>query len=477
MKSNQEFLWGGAVAAHQVEGGYNKGGKGISIADVMTAGTHTIPRKITDGVIEGLNYPNHEAISFYENYKEDIRLFAEMGYKCFRTSIAWTRIFPKGDELTPNEDGLKFYDDLFDELLKYNIEPVITLSHFEMPYHLVKNYGGWRNRKLIDFFVNFCEVVMNRYKDKVKYWMTFNEINNQSITTNPIYAFTNSGIIYEEQEDKEEVMYQAVHYEFVASAKVVKIGHEINPEFKIGCMVAAIPSYPYSCNPEDMIKFVESNREQLMFTDVHVRGHYPRHTLKLWERKNYNLDITEEDKKILKEGIVDFIGCSYYLTTVVSADKTMKTTGNDSAGKADVVENPYLKTSDWGWNIDPVGLRFYLNQLYDKYELPIFIVENGFGAEDVLKSDNTVDDGYRIEYLASHIREMKKAIEIDGVDVIGYTVWGCIDPVSFTTGEMKKRYGFIYVDKNNDGSGTLKRYKKKSFDWYKNVIKFNGEIL
>ncbi|VIF72458.1 6-phospho-beta-glucosidase [Clostridioides difficile] len=477
MKSNQEFLWGGAVAAHQVEGGYNKGGKGISIADVMTAGTHTIPRKITDGVIEGLNYPNHEAISFYENYKEDIRLFAEMGYKCFRTSIAWTRIFPKGDELTPNEDGLKFYDDLFDELLKYNIEPVITLSHFEMPYHLVKNYGGWRNRKLIDFFVNFCEVVMNRYKDKVKYWMTFNEINNQSITTNPIYAFTNSGIIYEEQEDKEEVMYQAVHYEFVASAKVVKIGHEINPEFKIGCMVAAIPSYPYSCNPEDMIKFVESNREQLMFTDVHVRGHYPRYTLKLWERKNYNLDITEEDKKILKEGIVDFIGCSYYLTTVVSADKTMKTTGNDSAGKADVVENPYLKTSDWGWNIDPVGLRFYLNQLYDKYELPIFIVENGFGAEDVLKSDNTVDDGYRIEYLASHIREMKKAIEIDGVDVIGYTVWGCIDPVSFTTGEMKKRYGFIYVDKNNDGSGTLKRYKKKSFDWYKNVIKFNGEIL
>ncbi|HBF1908102.1 TPA: 6-phospho-beta-glucosidase [Clostridioides difficile] len=477
MKSNQEFLWGGAVAAHQVEGGYNKGGKGISIADVMTAGTHTISRKITDGVIEGLNYPNHEAINFYENYKEDIRLFAEMGYKCFRTSIAWTRIFPKGDESTPNEDGLKFYDDLFDELLKYNIEPVITLSHFEMPYHLVKNYGGWRNRKLIDFFVNFCEVVMNRYKDKVKYWMTFNEINNQSITTNPIYAFTNSGIIYEEQEDKEEVMYQAVHYEFVASAKVVKIGHEINPEFKIGCMVAAMPSYPYSCNPEDMIKFVESNREQLMFTDVHVRGHYPRHTLKLWERKNYNLDITEEDKKILKEGIVDFIGCSYYLTTVVTADKTMKTTGNDSAGKADVVENPYLKISDWGWNIDPVGLRFYLNQLYDKYELPIFIVENGFGAEDVLKSDNTVDDDYRIEYLASHIREMKNAIEIDGVDVIGYTAWGCIDPVSFTTGEMKKRYGFIYVDKNNDGSGTLKRYKKKSFDWYKNVIKFNGEIL
>lgn len=477
MGLSKDFLWGGAVAAHQVEGGYNKGGKGISIADVMTAGTHTIPRKITDGIIEGNYYPNHEGINFYEKYKEDIKLFAEMGFKCFRTSIAWTRVFPNGDELEPNEEGLKFYDDLFDELLKYNIEPVITLSHFEMPYNLVKNYGGWRNRKLIDFFVRFCEVVMKRYKDKVKYWMTFNEINNQTITTNPIYAFTNSGIIYKEEENKEEVMFQAAHYEFVASAKVVKMGHEINPNFMIGCMVAAMPSYPYSCNPDDIMKAEEANREQLMFTDVHVRGRYPKHTLKLWERNNYKLDITKEDEEILKIGTVDFIGCSYYLTTVVTANKDMKRTGNDSAGKADVVENPYLKTSDWGWTIDPVGLRFYLNQLYDKYEIPIFIVENGFGAVDVLKDDFTVEDDNRIEYLTNHIVEMKKAIEIDGVDVIGYTTWGCIDPISFTTGEMKKRYGFIYVDRENDGRGSLKRYKKKSFDWYKKVIESNGEIL
>ncbi len=477
MGLSKNFLWGGAVAAHQVEGGYNKGGKGISIADVMTAGTHTIPRKITDGIIEGNYYPNHEGINFYETYKEDIKLFAEMGFKCFRTSIAWTRIFPNGDELEPNEDGLKFYDDLFDELLKYHIEPVITLSHFEMPYHLVKNYGGWRNRKLIDFFVRFCEVVMKRYKDKVKYWMTFNEINNQTITTNPIYAFTNSGIIYKEDENKEEVMFQAAHYEFVASAKVVKMGHKINPNFMIGCMVAAMPSYPYSCNPDDIMKAEEANREQLMFTDVHVRGRYPKHTLKLWERNHYKLDITKEDEEILKAGTVDFIGCSYYLTTVVTANNEMKRTGNDSAGKADVVENPYLKTSDWGWTIDPVGLRFYLNQLYDKYEIPIFIVENGFGAIDVLKEDFTVDDDNRIEYLTNHIVEMKKAIEIDGVEVIGYTTWGCIDPISFTTGEMKKRYGFIYVDRENDGSGSLKRYKKKSFDWYKRVIESNGEIL
>lgn len=477
MGLSKDFLWGGAVAAHQVEGGYNKGGKGISIADVMTAGTHTIPRKITDGIIEGNYYPNHEGINFYEYYKDDVKLFAEMGFKCFRTSIAWTRIFPNGDDLEPNEEGLKFYDDLFDELLKYNIEPVITLSHFEMPYNLVKNYGGWRDRKLIDFFVRFCEVVMKRYKDKVKYWMTFNEINNQTITTNPIYAFTNSGIIYNEDENKEEVMFQAAHYEFVASAKVVKMGHEINPNFMIGCMVAAMPSYPYSCNPDDIIKAEEANREQLMFTDVHVRGRYPKHTLKLWERNNYKLDITKEDEEVLKEGTVDFIGCSYYLTTVVTANKDMKRTGNDSAGKADVVENPYLKTSDWGWTIDPVGLRFYLNQLYDKYEIPIFIVENGFGAVDVLKDDLTVDDDNRIEYLSNHIVEMKKAIEIDGVEVIGYTTWGCIDPISFTTGEMKKRYGFIYVDRENDGSGSLKRYKKKSFDWYKKVIESNGEIL
>ena len=477
MGLSKNFLWGGAVAAHQVEGAYNKGGKGISIADVMTAGTHTIPRKITDGIIEGNYYPNHEGIHFYEKYKEDIKLFAEMGFKCFRTSIAWTRIFPNGDELEPNEEGLKFYDDLFDELLKYHIEPVITLSHFEMPYHLVKNYGGWRNRKLIDFFVRFCEVVMKRYKDKVKYWMTFNEINNQTITTNPIYAFTNSGILYKEDENKEEVMFQAAHYEFVASAKVVKMGHEINPNFRIGCMVAAMPSYPYSCNPDDIMKAEEANREQLMFTDVHVRGRYPKHTLKLWERNHYQLDITKEDEEILKAGTVDFIGCSYYLTTVVTANNEMKRTGNDSAGKADVVENPYLKTSDWGWTIDPVGLRFYLNQLYDKYEIPIFIVENGFGAVDVLKEDFTIDDDNRIEYLTNHIVEMKKAIEIDGVDVIGYTTWGCIDPISFTTGEMKKRYGFIYVDRENDGSGSLKRYKKKSFDWYKKVIESNGEIL
>ena len=477
MGLSKDFLWGGAVAAHQVEGGYNKGGKGISIADVMTAGTHTIPRKITDGIVEGNYYPNHEGINFYEKYKEDVKLFAEMGFKCFRTSIAWTRIFPNGDELEPNEEGLKFYDDLFDELLKYNIEPVITLSHFEMPYNLVKNYGGWRNRKLIDFFVRFCEVVMKRYKDKVKYWMTFNEINNQTITTNPIYAFTNSGIIYKEDENKEEVMYQAAHYEFVSSAKVVKMGHEINPNFMIGCMVAAMPSYPYSCNPEDIMRAEEANREQLMFTDVHVRGKYPKHTLKLWERNNYKLDITKEDEEILKSGTVDFIGCSYYLTTVVTANKDIKRTGNDSAGKADVVENPYLKTSDWGWTIDPVGLRFYLNQLYDKYEIPIFIVENGFGAVDVLKEDFTVEDDNRIEYLSNHIVEMKNAIEIDGVDVIGYTTWGCIDPISFTTGEMKKRYGFIYVDRENDGSGSLKRYKKKSFDWYKKVIESNGEIL
>ncbi|KMY49696.1 6-phospho-beta-glucosidase [Peribacillus loiseleuriae] len=477
MAFQKNFLWGGAVAAHQVEGGWNQGGKGISITDVMTAGTHTIPRKITDGVLEGEYYPNHEGINFYARYKEDIKLFAEMGFKCFRTSIAWTRIFPKGDENEPNEEGLQFYDDLFDELQKYGIEPVVTLSHFEMPYHLVKEYGGWRNRKLIDFFVRFSEVVMNRYKDKVKYWMTFNEINNQTIISNPIYAFTNSGVIYDEEEDKLEVMYQAVHHELVASAKVVKLGHNINPDFKIGCMVAALPNYPYTCNPNDVMKAFEADQEQLMFTDVHVRGHYPQRTLNIWKKNNFSIEITKEDKEILQEGTVDFIGCSYYLTNTLTADEDVERTGSDLAGGGDAVNNPYLKVSDWGWTIDPIGFRYYLNMMYSRYELPIFVVENGFGATDRVEEDGNIEDQNRIDYLASHIIEMKKAVEEDGVEVLGYTTWGCIDPISFTTGEMKKRYGFIYVDRENDGSGSLKRMKKKSFNWYKNVIATNGEEI
>ena len=474
---DQNFLWGGAVAAHQLEGGYNKGGKGISVSDVLTAGAHGVLRQITDGVVEGLNYPNHEAIDFYGHYKEDIKLFAEMGFKCFRTSIGWTRIFPNGDEEFPNEEGLKFYDDLIDELLKYNIQPVITLSHFEMPYHLVKEYGGWLDRRVINFFVKYATTVMERYKDKVKYWMTFNEINNQSNTSTDIFGWTCSGVKFSEFDNPEEVMYQAAHHELVASAMVVKKGHQINPDMMIGAMCSWVPFYPYSCNPDDMMISVESMHERYHFADIHVRGHYPAYTVKKWEREGIKVVMMPEDAKILEEGKVDYLGFSYYMSNTVKADAAADASKSMNGGNANSVANPYLKVSDWGWSIDPVGLRYSLTTLYERYEIPLFIVENGFGAIDELKEDKTCDDQPRIDYLRAHIEELKKAVEIDGVDLLGYTPWGCIDLVSFTTGEMKKRYGFIYVDKNNDGSGSLKRYKKKSFDWYKKAIASNGEDL
>ena len=471
----KDFLWGGAVAAHQLEGGWNKDGKGVSVADVMTVGANGVPREITNGVLQGKNYPNHEGIDFYTHYKEDIKLFAEMGFKCFRTSIAWTRIFPKGDESEPNELGLKFYDELFDECLKYGIEPVITLSHFEMPYHLVTEYGGWRNRKMIDFFVRFAEVCFTHYKDKVKYWMTFNEINNQANYNEDFAPFTNSGIAYQPGENREKIMYQAAHYELVASALAVKMGHEINPDFQIGCMIAMCPIYPLSCKPEDMMMSVSAMHKRYWFTDVHVRGYYPAYLEKYFQRKGFNLDITVEDKLLLLEGCVDYIGFSYYMsfTTESKSDNPQY----DYDESKDLVRNPYVKASDWGWQIDPVGLRYAMNWFYDRYQLPLFIVENGFGAIDQLNSDGTIDDDYRIDYLKAHIEAMKTAVEEDGIDLLGYTPWGCIDLVSAGTGEMKKRCGFIYVDKDNEGQGTLKRSKKKSFDWYKQVIATNGEQL
>ena len=469
------FLWGGAVAAHQVEGGWNEGGKGVSVVDVLTAGSHGVDRVITDGIQDGYYYPNHDAVDFYHRYKEDIQLFAEMGFKCFRTSIAWTRIFPKGDEETPNEAGLQFYDDLFDELLKYGIQPVVTLSHFEMPLGLVTKYGGWTNRKLIDFFVKYALTVMERYKDKVKYWMTFNEINNQKNYKYPLFGYTCSGVIFTEDENPEECMYQVVHHELVASAIVVKEGHKINPDFQIGCMIACVPLYPYSCHPEDVMYSALAMHDRYLFGDVHVRGEYPSYILREWERKGFSIKQEKEDAEILRQGKVDFVGLSYYMTNAVKANNIAE--GNGLDGFPGSISNPYVQKSDWGWQIDPIGLRYALNLLYERYQKPLFIVENGFGAIDEMDADGNINDDYRIAYLKAHIEEMKKAVLLDGVDLMGYTPWGCIDCVSFTTGEMEKRYGFIYVDRNNDGTGTLERYRKKSFYWYKNVIRTNGNCL
>ncbi|MGS0903896.1 6-phospho-beta-glucosidase BglA [Bacillus altitudinis] len=472
----KDFLWGGALAAHQFEGGWNAAGKGPSVVDVMTAGAHGVPRQITETIEEGTFYPNHEAIDFYHRYKEDIAMFAEMGLKCLRTSIGWSRIFPKGDEEEPNEAGLQFYDDVFDELIKNGIEPVITLSHFEMPLHLAREYGGFRSRKVAEYFAKFAEVCFNRYKDKVTYWMTFNEINNKMDVNNPLFLWTNSGVSVKEGENAKEVMYQAGHHELLASAWAVAKGKEINPSFQIGAMVSHVPIYPYSSNPEDVMLAEEYMRQRYFFPDVQVRGYYPSYALKEFEREGYHIPFEEGDEESLRKGKVDYLGFSYYMSTTVKSDAVSDHNGDIVNGALPHgVENPYIKSSDWGWSIDPTGLRYTLNRFYDRYQIPLFIVENGFGAIDQVEEDGSIHDPERIQYLASHIQALKKAIEYDGVDLIGYTPWGIIDIVSFTTGEMKKRYGMIYVDRDNEGNGSMKRLKKDSFTWYQNVIATNGE--
>lgn len=470
----ENFLWGGAVAAHQIEGAWTQGGKGVSIADVMMAGTHGVERVITDGVVKKAYYPNHVAIDFYHNYKEDIKLFAQMGFKCFRTSIAWTRIFPKGDESSPNEEGLTFYDEVFDECLKYGIQPIITLSHFEMPYHLVTEYGGWRNRKMIAFFTKFASVCFQRYSKKVTYWMTFNEINNQANYASTFGTFTNSGLLFKEHENREEIMYQAAHYELVASAYIVKLAHTLYPHFKMGCMIAMCPIYPATCHPKDILMSTSAMQKRYWFCDVHMRGYYPSYIQSYFLRKGYALDRSDEDRELLKEGCCDYIGFSYYMSfTTKHKEENQRYDYNESK---DIVRNPYLETSAWGWQIDPEGLRYAMNWLYERYQKPLFIVENGYGAIDHVETDG-IHDTYRIEYLKTHIKEMITSVEQDGIDLLGYTPWGCIDLISAGTGEMSKRYGFIYVDRDDQGNGSLKRMRKDSFYWYQRVIKTNGNKL
>lgn len=477
-KLPKDFLWGGALAAHQFEGGWDQDGKGPSVIDVMTAGGPGQPREITETIEEDKFYPNHEAIDFYNRYKEDVKLFAEMGLKALRTSINWTRIFPNGDDEEPNEAGLQFYDDLFDELLKYDIEPVITLTHFEMPLNVAKKYGGFRNRKVIDLFVRFSEVVFERYKDKVTYWMTFNEINNMMDYTNPIFLWTNVGVQVEEDENAKEVMYTAAHHTLLASALAVAKGKEINPDFQIGAMVSHVPIYPLNSDPDNVMFAEESMRLRYFFPDVQVRGEYPNYALKEFEREGLDIPILEGDAEILANGKVDYLGFSYYMSNTVDVNSDDDNSENNVHGKIPhQVDNPYLTASDWGWTIDPVGLRYVLNRFWDRYQIPLFIVENGYGAADTVEEDGSIHDPERIDYLRNHIQEMTKAVEYDGVELIGYTPWGIIDIVSFTTGEMNKRYGMIYVDRDNEGNGTMERSKKDSFDWYRKVIESNGEEL
>ena len=483
-KFPEGFLWGGAVAANQIEGAWNADGKGPSIADHITAGTQTSPRRFTKEIRIGENYPSHEAIDFYHYYKEDIALLAEMGLKIFRLSIAWSRIFPNGDEETPNAAGLAFYKSVFAECKKYGIEPLVTLSHYEMPYALCENYGGWTNRNVIDFFLRYCETVFTEYKDFVHYWLTFNEMNTLVSRFGNVLC---GGILPEdgmdlfgmmrktpETAEEKSCRFTALHNQFVASAKAVELAHRINPENKVGCMLSAAGIYPYTCNPDDVLEAQEQmNRSNWFCGDVCVKGKYP-HFMNRFFREN-EIVITKEDcdDEILKTGTVDFFSFSYYCSRCATTDETVKTgAGNMMMGAA----NPYLPTSEWGWTIDPKGLRYLLNEIYTRYEIPVMVVENGLGAVDKFAEDGEIHDTYRIEYLREHILQMREAIE-DGVDLIGYTPWGCIDLVSASTGEMKKRYGFVYVDKQDDGSGTLQRKKKDSFTWYKRCIETNGEFV
>lgn len=462
----KNFLWGGATAANQCEGAWNIDGKGISISDVITAADKDHPREITQNIEKGKIYPSHWGIDHYNRYKEDIALFAEMGFKVYRMSINWTRIYPNGDEDEPNEKGLQHYDDVFEECKKYNIEPLVTISHYEQPLELRK-YGGWENRKTVDLFIKYCETIFKRYKGKVKYWLTFNEINMIKVI-----PWWEAGILPDVKKQTEAIV---SYHQLLASAYAVRLAHEIDSNYKVGMMYGGILSYPNSCNPED----IEGNRdfmhEMLMYPDVQCRGYYPSYAVKKYEREGILLPIKKGDIEILKEGKVDYLTFSYYFSLVCG--KNTKGITFDCGRMKTGYNNPYLKNTSWGWTIDPKGLRHMLNLFYDRYQIPLMIVENGLGALDKLEDDYTIHDSYRIEYLREHIKEMKKAIEIDGVDLIGYTPWGCIDIVSAGTGEMSKRYGFIYVDVDDEGNGTYNRYKKDSFYWYKKVIASNGEDL
>ena len=480
----KDFLWGGAIAAHQAEGGYKAGGKGLSVADVeryVDNPTKLSYKQLNFLPLENIKagmvdeddtyYPKRRGCNFYEHYKEDIKLFAEMGFKVFRFSIGWTRIFPNGDETEPNEQGLAFYDDVINELLKYGIEPLITINHYDFPLHLALAYNGFADRRCIDFYVRYCSVLFARYADRVKYWLPFNEV--ESVFRHPLKS---AGIVQDTLTDEHttnQMLYQVMHNQLVAAAKVTKILHDAYPNCKMGCMGAKHTNYPYTCDPNDTLQVMLTGREFLFPLDVQTNGEYPYWFDGKLKEMGVELFVGEDDLQILKENTVDFVSFSYYNSFVTSTRNDIDlVAGNLHVGG----KNPYLKSGDWGWQIDPVGLRISITEMYERYHKPLFIAENGMGAVDTLEEDGLVHDPYRIEYLKLHLAEMKKAIA-DGIPVFGYTMWGCIDLVSSATCEMTKRYGFLYVDQDDLGKGSGKRYKKDSFAWYKKVIETNGAEL
>lgn len=461
------FLWGGATAANQMEGAFDEDGKGLSIQDVTPRGA-LLPRA-AEPTPDNLKLV---AIDYYHRYAEDIALFAEMGFTVYRFSIAWSRIFPNGDDAEPNEAGLAFYDRVLDELERYGIEPLVTISHYETPLAIAEKYDGWTSRDVIGLYERYARVLFARYGHRVRYWLPFNEIN--SILHAP---FLSGAISTPADELSEQDLYQAVHHELVAAALATKIGHETNPDIRVGCMVIAIPTYPLTPDPADVLAVQEAEHANLMFADVHTRGAYPGYALRYLRDHDIQLQITDEDRRLLAENTVDFVSFSYYMSSCETADPGQKAAG--AGNLLGGVPNPHLAASEWGWQIDPVGLRIVLNQFWDRWGLPLFVVENGLGAKDELVEVDgqlTVEDDYRIAYLNDHLVQLSEAIA-DGVPVLGYTSWGPIDIVATSTAQMSKRYGFIYVDRNDDGTGSLERYRKKSFDWYAHVIATNGAGL
>ena len=470
----KNFLWGGAIAANQVEGSYNEDGRGLANMDVVPSGKNRFQYMF--GNVKDLSfkedekYPVLNGIDFYHRYKEDIALFAEMGFKVLRLSISWSRIFPRGDEERPNEKGLQFYDDVFKELKKYHIEPLVTLSHYDFPLYLVKEYGGFKNRKMIDFYKKYVTVLFKRYKGVVHYWLTFNEIN-----CTLVLPYLSAGVIIDQNESREQQLYNATHHLLVASAWAVKIGHEIDPTNKIGNMFAGGTWYPYTCHPQDIFAAITKNRDAFFFCDVQARGYYPSYKLRELERKGITIPFEDDDKEILKNNTVDFLSFSYYATHVVSGDERIneEIKNNPLA----TLKNPYLGEILYKRQDDPIGLRNTLNMYYDRYQKPLFIVENGTGTNEVYVKGKEINDERHIEYYREHIKALKDAVIIDGVELMGYTTWGCIDLLSASSCRMSKRYGFIYVDLDDKGHGTMNRYRKKSFYWYKKVIETNGENL
>ena len=478
------FLWGGATADFQYEGAYLEGGKGLTTHDFETDGSAQRSRMITlklkDGsrgevptratlpegseteLYDDVYYPSHRAVDFYHRYKEDIKLMAEAVFSVYRFSICWSRIYPLGIEEEPNEEGLKFYDNVLTELEKYNIEPLITICHDELPDYLAKEYDGWSSRYVVECYVKYAKTLLERFKGRCKYWLTFNELNILS-------GYAQIGT----HKHDHQTVYNAKHNMFIASALTVKLGHEIDSNNMFGTMYAMSQFYPKTSAPEDVEACYQKRRMNLMFVDVMARGYYPNYADMILKEKEVTINFLEGDEEILRNGTLDYISFSYYRSMVVGKDTVLTQAMGFSGGET----NPYLEETNWGWTIDPIGLRHTLNEVYDRYQKPIFIVENGMGDIDVLKDDNTIDDDYRIKYFARHFEEMKKAVLIDKVPVIGYTMWAPIDLVSLSTGEMKKRYGIIYVDMDDKGNGTLNRYKKKSFYWFKKVTETNGEDL